>query len=133
MRKTTGERVSTPVGIAPYARIRVRIGTAERVWRGRIGSVSYNVAKAGLIGLVKTAASELGQYNVNVNLIAPGFIETDSQQEVSELIRDLVLKECAIKRLGQPSDIAPVVTFLCTEAAKHITGAVLKVDAGQYM
>ncbi|MBL8800129.1 MAG: SDR family oxidoreductase [Planctomycetia bacterium] len=101
--------------------------------RGRIGTASYNAAKAGLTGLVKTAAAELGPYSVNVNLVAPGFIETTSQQNTSELIRDLVLKECAIKRLGQPEDIAPLVTFLCSPLARHLTGQVIKADAGQYL
>jgi 3-oxoacyl-[acyl-carrier protein] reductase len=101
--------------------------------RGRIGSASYNAAKAGLVGLVKTTAAELGRYNVNVNLIAPGFIETPSQTNVPELIRDVVLKECAIKRLGLPEDIAPIAVFLCSEATRHMTGQVLKVDAGQYL
>jgi len=101
--------------------------------RGRIGSVSYNAAKAGLVGLVKTVAAELGRFNVNVNLIAPGFIETPSQTHTPELIRDLVLKECVIKRLGMPEDIAPVVVFLCSDAARHVTGQVIKVDAGQYL
>ncbi|TEU12256.1 MAG: SDR family oxidoreductase [Anaerolineales bacterium] len=101
--------------------------------RGRLGSTSYNAAKAGLVGLVKTAAAELGRFNVNVNLIAPGFIETPSQMHTPELIRDLVLKECAIKRLGMPEDIAPVVVFLCSDAARHVTGQVIKVDAGQYL
>ena len=124
-------------GVAPifesqeYGKI-VCVGSINGL-RGRMGSTSYNVAKAGLIGLVKTAASELGRYNINVNLIAPGFIETPSQTNTPELIRDLVLKECAIKRLGQPEDIAPVVTFLCSEGARHITGEVIKVDAGQYL
>jgi 3-oxoacyl-[acyl-carrier protein] reductase len=101
--------------------------------RGRMGTISYNVAKAGLVGLVKTAASELGRFNVNVNLVAPGFLETSSQTNTPELIRDLVLKECAIKRLGAPEDIAPVVAFLCSDAARHVTGQVIKVDAGQYL
>ncbi len=101
--------------------------------RGRIGTICYNVAKAGLIGLVKTAASELGRYNINVNLIAPGFIETHTQERTPELIRDLILKECAIKRLGSPQDIAPLAVFLCSDVAKHITGQVIKVDAGQYI
>lgn len=101
--------------------------------RGRIGSTSYNAAKAGLIGLVKTAAAELGRYNVNVNLVAPGFIETPSQENTPQLVRDLVLKECAIKRLGTPEDIASVVVFLCSDAARHVTGQVIKVDAGQYL
>lgn len=101
--------------------------------RGRIGSLSYNVAKAGVVGLVKTAASELGRFNINVNAIAPGFIETDSQAKTPELIRDLVLKECAIKRLAEPEDIVPLVLFLCSDAAGHITGQTIKIDAGQYM
>ena len=101
--------------------------------RGRMGTVGYNVAKAGLVGLVKTAASELGRHQINVNLVAPGFVETESQAQTSELIRDVVLRECAIKRLGQPRDVAPVVTFLCSDAARHITGEVIKVDAGQYL
>ncbi|MBI5115298.1 SDR family oxidoreductase [Candidatus Poribacteria bacterium] len=101
--------------------------------RGRIGTMSYNAAKAGLTGLVKTAAAELGQFNVNVNLVAPGFVETPSQAQTPELIRDLVLKECSIKRLGTPGDIAPVVAFLCTDAARHVTCQIVKVDAGQYL
>jgi 3-oxoacyl-[acyl-carrier protein] reductase len=101
--------------------------------RGRIGTISYNAAKAGLIGLVKSAASELGRFNVNVNLVAPGFIESASQTNTPELIRDLVLKECVIKRLGTPQDIAPMVVFLCSEAARHVTGQVINVDAGQYL
>jgi 3-oxoacyl-[acyl-carrier protein] reductase len=101
--------------------------------RGRVGTTSYNAAKAGLVGLAKTAAAELGRYNVNVNVVAPGYIETPSQTNTPELIRDLVLKECAIKRLGTPEDIAPLVVFLCSEAARHVTGQVIRVDAGQYL
>jgi 3-oxoacyl-[acyl-carrier protein] reductase len=101
--------------------------------RGRVGTLSYNVAKAGLLGLVKTVAAELGRFNVNVNLVSPGYIETPSQATTPELIRDLVLKECAIKRLGTPADIAPIVVFLASEAARHVTGQIIKVDAGQYL
>jgi 3-oxoacyl-[acyl-carrier protein] reductase len=101
--------------------------------RGRVGTASYNTAKAGLLGLVKTAAAELGRHNVNVNLVAPGFIETSTQINTPELIRDLVLKECAIKRLAQPEDISPCVAFLVSDDARHITGQVIKVDAGQYL
>src|SRR2546421_5135577 len=87
--------------------------------RGRVGTASYNAAKAGLVGLVKTAAAELGEFNVNVNLVAPGFIETPSQSRTPQIVRDLVRKECAIKRLGTPQDIAPLVVFLASEAANH--------------
>lgn len=101
--------------------------------RGRVGTLGYNVAKAGVTGLVKTLAAELGRFNVNVNAIAPGFIETESQERTPELIRDLVLKECAIKRLGMPEDIVPLVLFLCSEGARHITGQTILIDAGQYL
>lgn len=101
--------------------------------RGRMGTVSYNVAKAGLTGLAKTTASELGRFNVNVNVVAPGFIETPSQEKTPELIRDLVLKESAIKRLATPEDVAPMVIFLCSESSRHVTGQVIKVDGGQYL
>lgn len=101
--------------------------------RARRGTASYNAAKAGLTGLIKAAALELGEYNVNANLVAPGFIETPSQVNTPDSTRELVLSECAIKRLGMPEDIAPVVAFLCGEGARHMTGQVIKVDAGQYI
>jgi len=99
--------------------------------RGRPLTASYNAAKAGLSGLVKTAAVELGAFNINVNLVAPGFIESSGQKKTPPSVREQILKECAIKRLGTPDDIAPVVAFLCSDASRHITGHVLTVDAGQ--
>lgn len=125
-------RAVAPVFIGQqYGKI-VCIGSINGL-RGRIGSSSYNAAKAGLIGLAKTAAAELGRFTVNVNVVAPGFIETPSQEETPELIRDLVLKECAIKRLGKPEDVASVVVFLCSDASRHVTGQLIKVDGGQYL
>lgn len=110
----------------------VAIGSINGL-RARRNTASYNAAKAGLTGLIKAAAIELGEHNVNVNLVAPGFIETPSQEHTPDSVRELVLSECVIKRLGAPEDIAPVVAFLCSEAARHITGQVIKVDAGQYI
>jgi 3-oxoacyl-[acyl-carrier protein] reductase len=101
--------------------------------RGRLGTAGYNAAKAGLMGLVKTAAAELGPAGINVNLVAPGFIETPSQKSTPMLIRDLVVKETALRRLGSPEDIAPLVVFLCSDAARHVTGQTIRVDAGQYL
>jgi 3-oxoacyl-[acyl-carrier protein] reductase len=101
--------------------------------RGRLGTAGYNAAKAGLVGLVKTAAAELGPAGINVNLVAPGFIETPSQKGTPMLIRDLVVNETALRRLGTPEDIAPLVTFLCSDLARHVTGQTIRVDAGQYL
>ena len=125
-------RAAAPVFIEQeYGKV-VCIGSINGL-RGRSGSASYNAAKAGLEGLVKTAATELGRFNVNANVVAPGFIDTPSQVKTPELIRNLVLNECAIKRLGTPADIAPLVVFLASDSARHITGQVIKVDAGQYI
>lgn len=110
----------------------VSIGSINGL-RARRGTASYNAAKAGLVGLIKAAAIEMGESDINVNLIAPGFIETPSQKDTPQSMRDLVMSECAIKRLGTPEDIAPVVAFLCSDDARHVTGQVIKVDAGQYM
>ena len=101
--------------------------------RGRLGTAGYNTAKAGLVGLVKTAAAELGPSGINVNLVAPGFIDTPSQKDTPMLIRDLVVKETALKRLGTPEDITPLVIFLCSDAARHVTGQTIRIDAGQYL
>lgn len=125
-------RACSPIFQAQTSGKIVAVGSINGL-RGRVGTVSYNAAKAGLVGLIKTTAAELGRFNVNANLVAPGYIETPSQTTTPELIRDLVLKECAIKRLGTAADIAPVIVFLCSEAARHVTGQVIKVDAGQYL
>jgi 3-oxoacyl-[acyl-carrier protein] reductase len=125
-------RAVTPLYVQQNGGKVVLVGSINGL-RGRVGTTSYNAAKAGLVGLAKTAAAELGRYQVNVNVVAPGYIETPSQISTPELIRDLVLKECAIKRLGTPADIAPMVVFLCSDAARHITGQVIRVDAGQYL
>lgn len=101
--------------------------------RGREGSISYNASKGGIDALTKSAARELGIYNINVNAIAPGFINTESQKKTPALIKKLVIDECAIKRLGEPSDISKAVLFLSSSMAKHITGQIIKVDAGQYI
>jgi len=125
-------RAAAPVFRAQrYGKI-VCVGSINGL-RGRPGTASYNAAKAGLVGLVKTAAAELGAYDVNVNLVAPGFIETTTQVDTPRATRDLVLSECAIKRLGTPADVAAPIVFLASDAARHVTGQVLRVDAGQYL
>ena len=110
----------------------INIGSINGM-RGREGSVSYCAAKAGIIGFSKTIAKELGKFNINVNVVAPGYIDTDGQENTSELIKKMVLDECAIRRLSQPEDIANLVEFLASEKSNNITGEVIKIDCGQYI
>ncbi len=101
--------------------------------RGKFGQANYSAAKAGIVGLTKAVARELGKYSVNVNVVAPGMIETEMMRDLPDNIKQAAIDETVFKRLGQPDDVAAVVTFLCTEAARHVTGEVIKVDGGQYI
>jgi 3-oxoacyl-[acyl-carrier protein] reductase len=101
--------------------------------RGKFGQTNYSAAKAGVIGFTKACARDLGRYSVNVNAVAPGLIETEMVQEAPEQVRELALSEIVLGRLGLPEEVAYVVTFLCTERARHITGQVIQVDGGQYI
>lgn len=101
--------------------------------RGKFGQSNYTASKAGIIGLTKTVARELGKYNVNVNAVAPGLIETDMMKNADESVRLAALEDIVMKRIGQPEDVANLVAFLCTDMARHITGEVIKVDGGQYI
>ena len=101
--------------------------------RGKFGQANYAASKAGIIGLTKTVARELGKFNVNVNAVAPGMIETEMARAMPQEAKDKALAEIVLSRLGQPEDVARVVTFLCSDAARHITGEVIKVDGGQYI
>lgn len=101
--------------------------------RGKFGQSNYAASKAGIIGLTKSVARELGKYNVNVNAIAPGLIETEMMKNAGENVYAAALEEIILKRLGQPEDIANLAAFLCSGMARHITGEVIKVDGGQYI
>lgn len=101
--------------------------------RGKFGQTNYSAAKAGAIGLTKTVARELGKYNVNVNSIAPGMILTDMFKKLPDEFKQKAADETVVNRLGEPEDIAYLVTFLASERSKHITGEVIKVDGGQYI
>jgi len=101
--------------------------------RGRFGQANYTAAKAGAMGLTKTIAKELGRAQVNVNAVAPGLIETAMITSMPEDFKQKSRAETVFDRLGTPDDVASVVTFLCTEKARHITGMVIKVDGGQYI
>jgi len=99
--------------------------------RSEFGISNYASSKAGLIGLTRSSAVELGPRNINLNAVAPGYIRTTRLTEgVSPEILDKARERSVLGRLGDPQDVAGVVLFLCSEAARHITGAVIPVDGG---
>jgi len=105
--------------------------TSVHGMRTEFGISNYSSSKAGLIGLTRSSAVELGPKNINVNAVAPGYVRTTRLTEgVSPEILDQARERSALGRLGDPRDVAGVVLFLCSEAARHITGAIITVDGG---
>jgi NAD(P)-dependent dehydrogenase (short-subunit alcohol dehydrogenase family) len=101
--------------------------------RGKFGQANYAAAKAGLIGLGRTAARELGRFGIRVNMIAPGMIRTPMTTTLApEFLREAEA-EAALGRLGAPLDVAAAVLFLASAMGRHVTGQVLRVDGGQLM
>jgi 3-oxoacyl-[acyl-carrier protein] reductase len=100
---------------------------------GNAGQANYVAAKAGVIGLTKSAARELASRNITVNCIAPGFIETNMTAQLPEDVRQSMLGSIPLARLGQPEEIAKVALFLASDSASYMTGQTLHVDGGMYM
>ena len=101
--------------------------------RGKFGQSNYAASKAGIVGLTKSAARELGKYGIRVNAVAPGLIETEMVSAMPEEAKNKSLEEIVLGRLGQPEDVAEVIAFLVSDMAVHVTGEVIKVDGGQYI
>lgn len=100
---------------------------------GNAGQANYAAAKAGVIGFTKTCARELASRGITVNAVAPGFIQTDMTDVLPEKVKEGVATSVPLGRMGQPEEIAGVVTFLATDFASYITGQVLNVDGGMVM
>ncbi|GLH63286.1 3-oxoacyl-[acyl-carrier-protein] reductase [Parageobacillus sp. G301] len=123
--------VTRPMMKQRYGRI-VNIASIVGV-SGNPGQANYVAAKAGVIGLTKTAARELASRNITVNAVAPGFITTDMTDRLSEELKAEMLKQIPLARFGEPEDVAKVVSFLVSDAASYMTGQTLHVDGGMVM
>lgn len=106
----------------------VNISSAS--WMGNIGQANYSAAKAGVVGLTRTAARELARYQVTVNAICPGFIDTDMTRGIPDRIRDDQVAKIPLGRPGQPSDVANLVAFLASDEAAYVTGETINVGGG---
>jgi len=100
---------------------------------GNPGQANYAAAKAGVVGMAKSLARELGSRNITVNCVAPGFIDTDMTRALTEAQKNALLAQIPLGRLGLPEDIAAAVAYLASPAAAYVTGAVLHVNGGMYM
>lgn len=110
----------------------VNIGSINGM-RGKFGQTNYAASKAGLIGMSKALAHEVGRFDITVNVVAPGMTETRMTAVLSAEAHAAAQAEAVLGRLCTPTDIADAVLFLCSRRARQITGTVLRVDAGQYM
>ena len=97
---------------------------------GNKGQVNYAASKAGIIGMTKSAAKEIGVRGITVNAVAPGFIQTEMTEVLGDEFKENIIENTALKSLGQPEDIANAVCFLASDKAKYITGQIIQVDGG---
>lgn len=97
---------------------------------GNVGQANYAASKAGIIGLTKSAAKELAPWGINVNAIAPGFIQTEMTERLPEAVKAKMLEAIPLKKFGQPRDVAQLALFLASEAASYISGQVICLDGG---
>ena len=101
--------------------------------RGKFAQTNYAAAKGGEIALSKSLAKELGKFNVNVNVVAPGMVLTEMMEKIPAEFKNTALAETVLGRFATPDDVAELVLFLCSDRSRHITGEVIKIDGGQYI
>ena len=101
--------------------------------RGKFAQANYAASKGGTIAMSKSLAKELGRFNVNVNVVAPGMVLTDMMRSVPQEFQASALAETVLGRFATPEDCGNLVAFLCSDMSKHITGEVIKIDGGQYI
>lgn len=113
-----------------YGRV-INISSAS--WMGNIGQANYSAAKAGVVGLSKTAARELARKGITVNVICPGFIDTEMTRAIPEKIRAKIIEKIPMGEVGKPEDVANIVAFLASDEARYITGAIIDVGGGMVL
>jgi 3-oxoacyl-[acyl-carrier protein] reductase len=101
--------------------------------RGKAGQANYAASKGGEIALSKTLAKELGRFNVNVNVIAPGMVLTDMMAQIPPEFKNKAMDETVVGRFATPEDVAHLTAFLASDLSRHITGEIIKIDGGQYI
>jgi 3-oxoacyl-(acyl-carrier-protein) reductase len=109
------------------------INISSASWLGNIGQANYAAAKAGVVGLTKTGARELGRKNVTVNAICPGFIDTEMTRGVPEKVWDLMISKIPMGRAGKPEDVANCIAYLSSDQASYINGEVINVGGGMVL
>ena len=100
---------------------------------GNSGQIVYSGSKAFLIGVTKSAAKELGMYGITVNAVAPGLIDTDMTKDLNEDIKQDLVNDISLGRIGTPEDVAKVILFLCSELSNYVSGQVIGIDGCQIM
>lgn len=100
---------------------------------GNSGQANYTAAKAGLVGFSKSLAQEIGSRGITVNVVSPGFIDTDMTAALPDMVKEEMLKRIPLKKLGQVEDIAEIVSFLASDCGNYITGETIHVNGGMYM
>lgn len=101
--------------------------------RGKFAQTNYAASKGGEIALSKSLAKELGKFNVNVNVVAPGMVLTDMMDDLAPEFKNKAMGETVLGRFATPEDVAHLVSFLCSDRSRHLTGEVIKIDGGQYI
>ena len=108
------------------------ISMSSLAYRGNIGQLNYSAAKAGLIGMTKTLSMELGPKNITVNCVAPGMINTDIIKTVPEKTMQSIISSIPMRRVGEPEEVADLVTFLASDQASYISGQCIKITGGWF-
>ncbi len=104
------------------------VNLASIAWLGNVGQTNYSASKAGVVGMTRTWALELARYQINVNAVAPGFIDTQMTQAIPAEIKEKFMQKIPLKRFGKPEDIAAMVTFLCSDESNYLSGQCIQVD-----